>query len=171
MAVTVPAHHKEFVTHLRALVPDHFRATSYRDDYGKRPVMIGEFGPASHRLYSTIGVCDQTLRIPPGRFELATIGKLSWLPNALVSSVYWLKDRSVDEWPMVCEDVVRCNSRSTYRHMAYVPSGHSHGVSSGAPVSWLLGLPISDADIGISFIEASERVAAVFPAWLVKHDS
>ena len=169
--MTALTHHKEFVSHIRALAPGHFSAANYRDDYGKRPVMIGEFGPASNRLYSTIGVCDQSLRIPHGRFELATIGKLPWLPNALVSSIYWLADRTVDAWPMFCEDVVRCNSKSTYRHMAYLPSGHAYQASSGAPIAWLLGFPISDADIVISLIEASERVTAIFPAWLVKSDA
>ena len=169
--MTAPAHHKEFVSHIRTLVPDHFRAANYRDDHGKRPVMIGEFGSASNRFYSTIGVCDQSLHIPPGRYELAAIGNLSWLPNALVSSIYWLKERSIEEWPMVCEDVVRCNSKSTYRHMAYVPSSYAHQVSSGAPISWLLGFPISDTDIGISLNEASARTAAIFPAWLAKSDA
>lgn len=71
----------------------------YRDDYGKRLVPVGEFGSVNNRFYSTIGICDRKLQIPPGRFELAAIGAEKWLPNALVTSLYWLKDRIVEEWP------------------------------------------------------------------------
>ncbi len=169
--MSLPQHHKELVSHIKTMVPGHISAANYRDDHGKRPVMICEFGPKISRFYTTIGVCDASLSLPPGRFELATIGKLPWLPNALVSSVYWLKKRKVDEWPLVCEDVVRPNSRSTYRHMAYIPASYCHEVTSGPPVSWLLGVPVTDLEIGLSFSEAVARVAAVFPAWLIKSEA
>lgn len=163
------AHHKELVSHLRTRATGHFSAAAYRDEYGRRPVLVAQFGPERSRLYTTVGVCDRRLDLPSGRYELAACGQPRWLPNALVSSVYWLNERSTDDWPLVCEDVVRHNARSPYRHMAFVPSGTHVAVSHGSPVTMLLGVPVTDNEIGLSFEHASEKVAAAFPPWLLSH--
>lgn len=159
-------HHKEMVSHLRTRAAGHFSAAVYRDDHGHRPVMVAEFGPERSRLYSTVGVCDRRLALPSGRYEFAACGQASWLPNALVSSVYWLSERSVENWPLVCEDVVRHNARSPYRHMAYVPSRARVEVSGGAPIALLLGVPIKDKEITLTLEDATERTMALFPSWL-----
>jgi hypothetical protein len=162
----VPAHHKEIARHLQERFVGRTEICVYRDDDGKRPVPIAQCGAKNERFYSTIGLCDTGLGIPPGQFEFATLGKLPWLPNALVSSVYWLRDRQVTEWPLVCEDVVRINYKSKYRHMAYIPSSYSFLVSSGAHVQWLLGVPITDSEIDLDMITAKSKVDAVYPEWL-----
>lgn len=162
----VPNHHKEIVRHLQERFSGSAQVFVYRDDNGKRPVPIAQYGDGSDRFYSTIGICDAALQIPLGRFEFAALGKLSWLPNALASSVYWLKDRRLAEWPLVCEDVVKTNVRSTYRHMAYVPSEHSFLVSSAGAVRWLLGVPIKDSEIGLDVDTVISKINAVYPKWL-----
>jgi hypothetical protein len=67
---------------------------------------------------------------------------------------------------MVCENVVRDNAKSTYRHMVYIPSNHFVTVSNGDPVTWLLGFPITDADIGLLLAEARQRAEAIYPKWV-----
>ena len=62
------------------------------------------------------------LQLPTGNFELAAYGTNKWLPNAVVSSIYWLRERACSDWPLICEDVVKDNAKSSYRYMAYVPS-------------------------------------------------
>jgi hypothetical protein len=162
---SVPTHHKEIARHLQERFSGRAQTYVYRDDNGKRPVPIAQYGERDERFYSTIGVCDATLGIPSGRFEFAAVGNLPWLPNTLVSSVYWLRDRHLAEWPLVCEDVIRNNVRSTYRHMAYVPSKHSFLVSSGETVRWLLGVPIKDSEIGLDIAMAMSKIDAVYPRW------
>lgn len=161
-----PEHHKEIARYLAGTFDTKPKVLVYRDDWGNRPLPIGEFGLATNRFYSTIGICDSALRIPKGRFELAAIGEAKWLPNALATSLYWLNDRTVDAWPMVCEDSVKQNARSTYRHMAFVPSRYELSLSVGAPVSWLLGVPLRDSEIGIDFENLWQKALAIYPKWL-----
>jgi hypothetical protein len=162
----VPAHHKEIARHLQERFAGRPEICVYRDDDGKRPVPIAQCGGKDERFYSMIGVYDTALGIPSGQFELAALGKLPWLPNALVSSVYWLRDRQMTEWPLVCEDVIRSNHKSKYRHMAYIPSKYSFLVSSGAHIQWLLGVPITDWEIGLDMVTAQSKIDAVYPEWL-----
>lgn len=164
--MSIPNHHKEIVKYLRELAPGHFRAINYGDNSGKRTVMVAEFGKEVSPLLTTVGLCDESMPIPAKRVELAAIGKHPWLPNAVASSVFWLHGRNIESWPLVCEDVVKDNVKSTYRHMAYVPSNHYCAVSKGDPISWLLGFPITDKDIGLQLSEALERAKSIYPQWL-----
>src|SRR5690606_20518774 len=141
-----PATHKRLAGHLRDRVGADASVVVYRDDYGKRPVVVGTFGADARRLHSTIGIFEETLPVPPGTYELAAFGSDAWLPNALASSIYWLKGRETEAWPLVCENVVRQNARSRFRHMAYAPSRYAHELAPGVVVRWLLGVPISDKD-------------------------
>jgi hypothetical protein len=166
-----PATHKLLVTHLRDRVGGEFRVVVYRDNNGKQPIPVGTFGAGTSCLHSTIGAFEQRLPVPPGAYELAACGPQPWLPNALASSIYWLKGRSIDEWPLVCEDVVRHNARSRFRHMAYVPSSYAIEVAPGMSVRWLLGVPISDKDIGVSNGDVTMRVAEIYPSWLLRSDA
>src|SRR5690606_37587013 len=134
------------------------------------PVVVGTFGADARRLHSTIGIFEETLPVPPGTYELAAFGSDAWLPNALASSIYWLKGRETEAWPLVCENVVRQNARSRFRHMAYAPSRYAHELAPGVVVRWLLGVPISDKDIGISHVELSMRATKIYPSWLVRSD-
>lgn len=164
---TPPATHKLLARHLRDRIEGESRVTVYRDNAGKRPIPIGTFGSGNDRLHSTIGILDQNLPIPPGAYELAAMGSQTWLPQALASSIYWLKGRSIDAWPLICEDVVSDNVRSRYRHMAYIPSSHTLDVGAGVLVRWLLGIPITDQEIGLTQAEVSARAAKIYPPWLM----
>lgn len=139
----------------------------YHDEYGHRSLVIGEFGPTKSRFYSTIGISDRRFGIPEGRFEFAVSGALPWLPNALATSVFWLWDRGTDDWPLVCEDAVKTNVRSTYRHMGYLPSAYEYPLSKGAPVRWLLGVPLRESELSFGSEALNERIRKVFPGWLV----
>ena len=108
-----PEHHKLIAKYLATKFGGAPKAHMYRDDFGNRPISIGAFGPATKRFYSTIGMCDECLRIPAGRFEFAALGKHQWLPNAVVTSVYWLRNRTFNSWPLVCEDAVKQNAKSS----------------------------------------------------------
>jgi hypothetical protein len=66
---------------------------------------------------------------------------------------------------LVCEDAVKRNAKSTYRHMAFVPSDYKLKVSTGQHIQWLLGIPITDYDISISFEECLERAKSIYPDW------
>lgn len=169
--LTPPAHHKEVARFLASQVGGAVRVTAFRDNSDARPIPIGEFGAGSKRLCSTIGAFDLRLRLPDGDFEFAAYGGLKWLPNALTSSVYWLDERTVSEWPLVCEDVVRHNARSRYRHMAYVPSARSLRVSTGQEIRWLLGVPISDREIGVSLKDVLDKARRIYPGWLLQTGS
>lgn len=164
--MSIPIHHKEIVKYFREFAPGHFRAINYGDNSGRRTVMVAEFGKESSPLFSTVGLCDESLPIPVKQVELAAIGKHSWLPNALASSAFWLADRNVESWPLVCEDVVMDNAKSTYRHMAYVPSNHCYVASEVGQISWLLGFPITDTDVGLQLPEALKRAKSIYPQWL-----
>jgi len=163
-----PVTHKLLAAHLRDRVGGDASVLIYRDNYGKRPIPIGTFGTGKNRLHSTIGIFEQHLPVPPGAYELAAFGPQPWLPNALASSVYWLKGRETDAWPLVCEDVVRQNTRSRFRHMAYAPSSYALEVAAGVFVRWLLGVTISDKDVGISHVEVNTRATEIYPSWLVR---
>ncbi|MBK6907587.1 MAG: hypothetical protein IPH08_11120 [Rhodocyclaceae bacterium] len=106
-----PEHHKAIVHHLRDRFSSRGKVFAYRDNNGKLPMLIAEFDCEAGRFYSTIGICDRKLPIPSGVHELAAIGKPPWLPNAVASSIYYLRGRSFDEWPLVCEDVVKSNAK------------------------------------------------------------
>jgi hypothetical protein len=162
-----PVTHKLLAAHLRDRVGD-ASVFVYRDNYGKRPVPVGTFGTGKSRLHSTIGIFEQCLPIPSGAYELAAFGSQLWLPNALASSVYWLKGRDTGAWPLVCEDVVGENARSRFRHMAYAPSRYALEVAAGVSVRWLLGVPISDKDVGISHVEVDIRATEIYPPWLAR---
>lgn len=164
--LSVAAHHKAIAKHLHEQFGEPASVANYRDDYRQRPIAIGAFGPAKSRFFSTIGICDRSFKIPTGRFEFAAAGALDWLPNALASSVYWLDDRHIEEWPLVCEDVVKANVKSTYRHMGYFPSIYQFAVKEGAPVQWLLGVPLKDSEVGLNAAEIKKKVVDVYPGWL-----
>ena len=106
-----PKHHKEIAKFLAEKTDGQPSVHEYRDDNGRRPLPVGCFG----LLYSTIGACDTPQNIPSGCFEFVAFGKSKWLPNAVVSSIYWLKGRTISEWPVVCEDAVKQNVKSKYR--------------------------------------------------------
>ncbi len=164
--MSIAAHHKEIAKHLREQFGEPASVANYRDDHGQRPIAVGAFGPTRSRFYSTIGICDLRFEIPSGRFEFAATGVLDWLPNALASSVYWLNDRHIGEWPLICEDVVMANVKSTHRHMGYFPSIYRYAVPEGAPVRWLLGVALKDSEVGLSAAEIMRKIADVYPGWL-----
>jgi hypothetical protein len=167
MSSSVPKHHKEVAAFLLERRGGEGSVIAYRDNSGKRPIAIGSYGSTKALLHSTIGACDLKLKLPAGHYEFAAFGRHEWLPNALASSIYWLRDREVSEWPLVCEDVVRHNVKSPYRHMAYAPSTRSLELSNGKCVQWLLGVPITDTEISITLDEALERITWAYPGWLL----
>lgn len=163
----LPIHHKEIAKFLNDQIAGQPKVHEYRDDYDHRPIPVGCFGGS---FFSSIGVCDTNQDIPNGCYEFAASGKLEWLPNAIVSSIYWLKGRSFTQWPLVCEDVVKQNAKSTYRHMAYIPSPFKLGLSSGQSVQWLLGVPVTDSEIGLSSNAIEQKAKDLYPEWLF-HES
>ena len=166
----IPEHHRQIAKYVAGQFAGKPKVGVYHDDHGKRAVPIGEHGPATHRFYTTIGMCDEEFGLPEGVYEFATVGALAWLPDAIVSSVHWLKGRSFEEWPLVCEDAVRQNVKSTYWHMAYVPSPFTLQLGDGRRVRWLLGTPITDAQRGLGVGELEGTVREAFPAWLFQAD-
>jgi len=158
-----PAHHKEVAKFLREKFEGNASISAYRDEVGARPVPIGDFGGS---FFSTIGAFDSNLSLPEGNFEFSATGDEDWLPNVLASSIYWLRERNFDSWPLVCEDVVKQNAKSQYRHMAFTPSPFGLQVSTGQVVHWLLGAPIKDSEIGISQGELLAKVRHMYPMWL-----
>ncbi|HHF3233056.1 TPA: hypothetical protein ACPJ2O_004671 [Vibrio diabolicus] len=159
-----PVHHKEMAVFLRSSFDGEVSVTNYRDNIGNRPIPIGKFG----HFFSTIGASDMSLNLPKGNFELSVFGSDEWLPNAITSSVYWLQSHSCDDWPLVCEDVVKDNVRhSQYRHMAFIPSDLRLEVSTGNVVCWLVGFPIPERDISISMKEAVKIASELYPSWLL----
>lgn len=157
-----PNHHKEIAKFLAEQTKGQPSVHEYRDDNGKRPLPVGCFGS----LYSTIGGCDTPQNIPSGCFEFAAFGKNKWLPNALVSSIYWFKGRTISAWPVVCEDAVKQNVKSKYRHMAFVPSPFKLELSTGEGIQWLLGVPITDAEICSSKETIENKAKDLYPEWL-----
>jgi len=164
--MAIPEHHKELARFLKGRFQGSPIVTAYHDDSGTRTVPIGAFESGSSTFYSTIGVCDRTLRLPVGSCEFAVLGSLPWLPNAIASSLFWLEERSAESWPLVCEDTVRPNAKSTYRHMAYAPSSFAYTLTAGREVRWLLGIPITDTDISLGESEFRQRAQALYPSWL-----
>jgi hypothetical protein len=165
----VPQHHKDIYAHMLERFGKPSLVYDYFDNAGKNMIPIGFFGRGKTRIYSTIGICDKKLSIPKGHFEFAACGSLAWLPNAISSSIYYLKGRMVRRWPMICEDAVKHNVRSTYRHMVFVPSTYSHGFKASRAtikVRWLLGMPITDNELQLTQAEATEKARAVYPEWL-----
>ena len=160
-----PSHHKELANFLKENFDGNPSVAAYRDNNGNRPIPIGQFGGD---FFSTIGVCDMGLSLPAGSFEFAGSGSNEWLPNALASSIYWLTERACDKWPLVCEDVVKDNAKSTYRHMAYVPSPFAFKLSTGQMVKWLLGVTITDTEISISEQAVLEKAQKTYPGWLFR---
>ena len=166
-----PQHHKEVALFLRDKFEGNVKVTDYMDNNNINPVPIGEFGSRKKCFSSTIGAFDMKLKLPEGNYELASYGDLKWLPNALASSIYWLKERKIEVWPLVCEDVVKHNAKSTYRHMAYIPSDFSTTVSTGQKVQWLLGIPITDKEINISSEKMALITRSVYPEWLFNENA
>lgn len=166
-----PPSHKALAAYLRDRLGGPASVSIYRDNQGRGPTPIGSFGAAGRRFHSTIGVFERQLPVPPGIYELAACGSPIWLPNALASSLYWLKARRADTWPLVCEDVVKDNASSVYRHMAYVPSDNCFELSPGLQIRWLLGLPIRDDEVALSLESACERANAAYPDWLATKSS
>jgi hypothetical protein len=165
-----PAHHIEIAKFLASKTTEKPKVIMFRDNQGERPIPIGYYGKGKKQLYSTIGAFDSPKQIPEGNFEFCAFGDLDWLPNAIVTSIYWLANRSCDEWPLICEDAVKQNVRSTYRHMAFVPSDFSIKVSTDQKIQWLLGIPITDYDITIGYEECLERVKSKYPNWFFNKD-
>ncbi|USD22789.1 hypothetical protein MJO52_06530 [Microbulbifer variabilis] len=160
-----PSHHRELANFLKENSDGNPSVTAYRDKNGNRPIPIGQFG---RNFFSTIGACDIGLPLPAGSFEFSASGSNEWLPNSLASSLYWLAERACDEWPLVCEDVVKENVKSIYRHMAYVPSPFALKLSTGQMVKWLLGVPITDNEISISERAVLEKAQKTYPEWLFR---
>jgi hypothetical protein len=160
-----PSHHKELANFLKENTEGNPAVSAYRDNNGLRPIPIGQFGGD---FYSTIGAFDMGLSLPAGNFEFAASGSNEWLPNSLASSIYWLTEHGCDEWPLICEDVVQDNARSTYRHMAYVPSPFALELSTGQVVKWLLGVPVTDNEVGSSEQELMAKAQQLFPKWLFR---
>ncbi|WMS86583.1 hypothetical protein [Pleionea litopenaei] len=158
-----PSHHKELANFLKENTEGNPSVTAYRDNNGNRPIPIGQFGGD---FFSTIGAFDMGLSLPEGNFEFAVSGTNEWLPNSLASSIYWLTERTCDEWPLVCEDVVKVNAKSTYRHMAYVPSPFTFKLSTGQMVKWLLGMPITDTEISFSEQAVLDKARKTYSGWL-----
>lgn len=167
--MSIPDHHKKIAKHLLERFGEPADIHMYRDNQGKRPIPVGAFGAKKSKFYSTIGVSDEALAFPDGQFEFATIGEPKWLPNALTTSVYWVRERKPGKWPLICEDVVKQNIKSTYRHMIYIPSPNPLNIDSDRKVNWLLGLPIFDSQLQMTMEEAVSMVGEKFPNWLVKN--
>ncbi|MEM9283753.1 MAG: hypothetical protein AAGA96_18175 [Verrucomicrobiota bacterium] len=161
-----PEQHKEVAKYLKGQIGGDVAVSAFRDSNGNRPIPIGQFGSGSDVFYSTIGAFDSPKSLPAGDFEFAAIGSLSWLPDAIASSIYWLSERSCEAWPLVCEDVVRDNVRSNYRHMAFMPSPATFDLSDGRSIRWLLGVPVTDRQIGIEENEVFREAQSHYPAWL-----
>ena len=166
MTLAPPEHHKEIARFLGRKVDGDAKVTVYRDNRSANPVPIGEFGTGKTKLFSTIGAFDMPLKLPAGNYEFAAYGSLDWLPNAIASSIYWLRERAFSEWPLVCEDAVKQNVKSTYRHMAYVPSVFSLQISTGQEVRWLLGVPITEKELSTPAAKLLEKAESVYPEWL-----
>jgi len=163
-----PDHHKEIAKFLKDKADGNASVAAYRDNNGERPIPIGQFGKT---FYSTIGAFDMSLQLPAGSFEFAASGPQAWLANAVASSIYWLSERTCTAWPLVCEDVVKHNIESTYRHMIYVPSRFGFSISTGQKVHWLLGVPITDDELQITAEEALSRSKKIHPAWLCRESA
>jgi hypothetical protein len=110
-------------------------------------------------------MADRTFAHGSGQ-ELATFGIHDWLPNALASAVYWLEDRGTERRPLVCEDVIRHNGRSAYRHLGFVRSTFVFAAPSGPRISWLLGIPL-DSVLGVTEESLVGEVIKTYPAWLL----
>jgi hypothetical protein len=164
--MTIPDHHKELAQFLKDKFEGIVSVRSYRDEYNKRSVPIASYELKNTTFYSTLGICDKKLYIPKGHYEFALTGKLSWLPNVLSSSIFWMDGRSFENWPLVCEDVVMLNVRSTYRHVLFVPSVYSFVSSAGFSINWLLGIPIKDSELNMGLAEANKRATKNYPDWL-----
>lgn len=164
-------HHIEVSNFLKEKLNGDAKVTAYRDNNGSNPIPIGEFGANVKKLYSTIGAFDMHLKLPAGNFELASCGEMNWLPNAVASSIYWLRERTSTEWPLVCEDVIKQNAKSQYRHMAFVPSEFKLKISTAQEIKWLLGVPITDKEIGISSIEVLKKAQSIYPGWFFKENA
>jgi len=160
-----PTHHKDLAKFLKSKFEGSCNVRLYWDEYETRSIPVATHESTHSTFYSTIGVCDKKLSTPSGHFEFASIGKLPWLPNALVSSLFWFEGRSIEDWPLVCEDVVKLNARSTYRHMVFVPSECAFVSSAGFSIQWLLGIPIKDSELQISAAEVNRRVREIYPEW------
>ncbi|WP_447894966.1 hypothetical protein [Vreelandella sp. GE22] len=158
-------HHKEIAKFLREKLEGNASVAAYRDNNGERPIPIGQFDES---FYSTIGAFDMSLPLPAGSFEFAAFGSQAWLANSIASSIYWLSERICTEWPLVCEDVVKHNAESKFRHMVYVPSRFGLRISTGQEVNWLLGVPISDDELQISSEKAFRRAKEIHPEWLTR---
>jgi hypothetical protein len=163
----VAPHHRELAQYLRDRFDGHATVSAYRDNQDLRPVPIGTFGAGPARFYSTIGMADRTFATGTGH-ELATFGIHDWLPNALASAVYWLEDRGTGRLPLVCEDVVRQNARSRYRHLGFVRSTFVYAAPSGPRSSWLLGIPIADSRINVTEDELLGEARQIYPTWLLE---
>ena len=155
--------HKEIARKLLECIGGKPKVVIYDDASSGNRVAIGEYGKKNCRVYSTIGLFEKKFSIPSGSFEFALAGPQEWLPLTVVTTLMWLKGRAIKEWPLVCEDVIRPNAKSTYRHIAYIPSDFTFTVSSGKKVRWLAGVPVTDNDISISAEELKKRCRKVFP--------
>ena len=50
--------------------------------------------------------------------------------------------------------------------MAYIPSVYSLKLSTEEEVQWLLGVPITDKEIGATSNEIAEKARSIYPEWL-----
>lgn len=157
--------HKEIAKHIADLGGADASVHQYRDNAGRNPVLVAAAGPKEHRLYSTVGVSDRQLSLPAARAELALIGSYPWLPNALASTLYWLRDRSFTDWPVVCEDVVKHNTKGPYHHLAFCLADAQLVTEGGRSVNWLVGIPIRDSDILVTADDCLSQARKAFPHW------
>lgn len=155
--------HREIAKKLLERIGGEPKVVIYDDASGGNRVAIGEYGKKNCRVYSTIGLFEKKSGIPSGSFEFALAGPQEWLPLTVVTTLIWLKRRTIREWPLVCEDVIRPNAGSTYRHIAYIPSDFELTLSTGKRVRWLIGVPVTDKDISITESDVKKRCRKVFP--------
>lgn len=142
-----------------------FTVFMYRDNAGNNPVPIAS---AEKTFYSTVGMSEQTFNTPEHPVEFLTYSTEKWAPNALASSVYWLKDHSCDAWPLVCEDVIADNAKAptNLRHMAYIPASWVMDTGNQT-IKFLLGVPLTDDETQFTMADVAKRISKTYPDWLI----
>lgn len=168
--MTITDLQKQIAQFLRAKSGEEkFTVFMYRDNAGDNPVPIAG---AKKTFFSTVGTHTQSFDLPEQPVEFLTYCNEDWAPNALASSVYWLKERSCDAWPLVCEDVIADNTKkpTDYRHMAFIPAPwvmETDMTENSQPIKWLMGVPLTDDELQFSMAEVARRISKTYPEWLI----
>jgi hypothetical protein len=169
--VKVLDHHKELVKQLDAKLDGLVSVFEFHDNAGQNGIPIATFRHGKQHLHLTVGLSDTECGAPPGHYEMALAGHLAWMPNALASSRFWLGKHPQTAWPVVCEDVVRDNAKSVYRHVGFVPSKRALRIKTAPDLSLkrrvMLGIPLRDKEISLTRAELYERASALYPAILL----